>query len=148
MDADLRDVLNRYYYDATVCDLRHLSKTGQGELSYNSVMYLDVISYQEEMLQEGCTVGSLAKTLRISNSAATMKVQELVKLGLVEKERSAEDRRVLRLHLTKQAGDALKAYDRPFERAVQRVESTFSPEEVQTFCAILQMFIDEYKQEF
>ena len=37
---------------------------------------------------------------------------------------------------------------RPFERAVQRVESTFSPEEVQTFCAILQMFIDEYKQEF
>ena len=148
MDADLRDVLNRYYYDATVCDLRHLSKTGQGELSYNSVMYLDVISYQEEMLQEGCTVGSLAKTLRISNSAATMKVQELVKLGLVEKERSAADRRVLRLHLTKQAGDALKAYDRPFERAVQRVESTFSPEEVQTFCAILQMFIDEYKQEF
>ena len=81
MDADLRDVLNRYYYDATVCDLRHLSKTGQGELSYNSVMYLDVISYQEEMLQEGCTVGSLAKTLRISNSAATMKVQELVRLG-------------------------------------------------------------------
>ena len=85
MDADLRDVLNRYYYDATVCDLRHLSKTGQGELSYNSVMYLDVISYQEEMLQEGCTVGSLAKTLRISNSAATMKVQELVRLGLVER---------------------------------------------------------------
>ena len=32
MDADLRDVLNRYYYDATVCDLRHLSKTGQGDL--------------------------------------------------------------------------------------------------------------------
>ena len=45
---DLRDSLNRYYYDSTVSDLRQLSRTGGGELSYNSIMYLDVISYQHE----------------------------------------------------------------------------------------------------
>ena len=43
---DLRDSLNRYYYDVTVSDLRQISRTGGGELSYNSIMYLDVISYQ------------------------------------------------------------------------------------------------------
>ena len=66
---DLRDALNQYYYDTTVCDLRQLSRTGGGELSYNSIMYLDVISFQEA--DGGCTVGRLAKTLRISAPAAS-----------------------------------------------------------------------------
>ena len=82
---NLRDSLNQYYYDEIVCDLRRLAQNG-GELSYNSIMYLDVISYQEH--SGGCTVSRLAKTLHISNSAATMKVSELVRLGLVEKARS------------------------------------------------------------
>ena len=90
---DLRDALNQYYYDTTVCDLRQLSRTGGGELSYNSIMYLDVISFQEA--DGGCTVGRLAKTLRISAPAATLKVNELVKMGLVEKSRSETDRRVI-----------------------------------------------------
>lgn len=85
---DLRDALNQYYYDTTVCDLRQLSRTGGGELSYNSIMYLDVISFQEA--DGGCTVGRLAKTLRISAPAATLKVNELVKMGLVEKSRSED----------------------------------------------------------
>ena len=56
---NLRDSLNRYYYDVIVCDLRQLSRTGGGELSYNSIMYLDVISFQEN--DGGCTVGGLRK---------------------------------------------------------------------------------------
>ena len=53
---DLRDSLNRYYYDVTVSDLRQISRTGGGELSYNSIMYLDVISYQRA--QGECTVST------------------------------------------------------------------------------------------
>ena len=60
---DLRDSLNRYYYDVTVSDLRQISRTGGGELSYNSIMYLDVISYQRA--QGECTVSTLANTLHI-----------------------------------------------------------------------------------
>lgn len=55
---NLRDSLNQYYYDEIVCDLRRLAQNG-GELSYNSIMYLDVISYQEH--SGGCTVSRLAK---------------------------------------------------------------------------------------
>ena len=40
---NLRDSLNQYYYDEIVCDLRRLAKNGGGELSFNSIMYLDVI---------------------------------------------------------------------------------------------------------
>ena len=72
---DLRDSLNRYYYDVTVSDLRQISRTGGGELSYNSIMYLDVISYQRA--QGECTVSTLANTLHITKSAVTIKVNEL-----------------------------------------------------------------------
>lgn len=80
---DLRDSLNRYYYDVTVSDLRQISRTGGGELSYNSIMYLDVISYQRA--QGECTVSTLANTLHITKSAVTIKVNELERLGMVTK---------------------------------------------------------------
>ena len=89
---DLRDSLNRYYYDVTVSDLRQISRTGGGELSYNSIMYLDVISYQRA--QGECTVSTLANTLHITKSAVTIKVNELERLGMVTKTRSETDRRV------------------------------------------------------
>lgn len=142
---NLRDVLNRYYYDTTVCELRHLSRTGGGNLSYNSIMYLDVIAFQEG--SGGCTVTSLAKTLHISNSAATIKVNELSRKGLVAKTRSESDRRVIHLNVTEQVADFLKSYDSPFERAVQAVEQKFSPDEVGVFCSILNTFTEEYNKE-
>ncbi len=143
---NLRDSLNRYYYDTTVSDLRQLSRTGGGELSYNSIMYLDVISYQEQA--GGCTVSTLAETLRISRSAATLKVGELEKLGLVRKTRSETDRRVSYLSLTELVTRRLAAYDRPFERAGRLVEERFTPAEIETFCAILNTFTDEYIKDF
>lgn len=143
---DLRDTLNRYYYDTTVCDLRQLSQTGGGELSYNSIMYLDVISYQEK--DGGCTVGRLAKTLHITNSAATLKVNELAKLGLVRKTRSETDRRVVYLGVTEIVSESLRSYDSPFERAAQAVEQAFGPEEISVFCSILNTFSEEYKKDF
>ena len=74
---NLRDSLNQYYFDMTVSDLRRLGRTGGGELSYNSMMYLDVISYQSAA--GACTVSTLAETLHISRSAVTIKVGELVR---------------------------------------------------------------------
>lgn len=143
---DLRDSLNRYYYDTTVCDLRQLSRSGGGELSYNSIMYLDVISYQHQ--QGLCTVSTLAATLRISKSAATIKVNDLEKLGLVTKTRSQRDRRVVHLNVTPQVYQSLRAYDAPFQRAARAVEEAFSQEEIAAFCAILDRFTQEYSKEF
>lgn len=142
---DLRDSLNRYYYNTTVIDLRQLSRTGGGELSYNSIMYLDVISYQHA--QGGCTVSSLANTMHISKSAATIKVNELAKLGLVTRTRSETDRRVVYLNVTPQVYQSLRAYDGPFQRAARAVEETFTPEEIGTFCTILNLFSEEYCKE-
>ena len=73
---DLRDALNQYYYDTTVCDLRQLSRTGGGELSYNSIMYLDVISFQEA--DGGCTVGRLASHFRAGRHSQGQRARQNV----------------------------------------------------------------------
>ena len=143
---NLRDSLNRYYYDVIVCDLRQLSRTGGGELSSNSIMYLDVISFQEN--DGGCTVGRLAQTLRVSSSAVTLKITQLVKMGLVQKRRSESDHRVIYLTVTDMVAAFLSGYDSPFERAVQSVEREFPPEQIETFCSILHRFTEEYKKDF
>ena len=143
---DLRDSLNQFYYGLTVCELRQVSKTGGGSLSYNSIMYLDIISYQQE--SGGSTITTLADTLHITKAAATIKVGELVKLGLVAKTRSQTDRRVSYLTLTGPAAKALRAYDRPFERVVKQVESAFSQADIDLFCTILSTFSQEYQKEF
>ena len=104
------------------------------------------ISYQQQ--QDSCTVSSLASTLHISRAAATIKVNELVKLGLVQKTRSETDRRVVYLHITETVAKSLSAYDRPFERAVRLVEDRYTTEEIETFCEILQTFSEEFVKDF
>ena len=143
---NLRDSLNRYYYDTTVSDLRQLSRTGGGELSYNSIMYLDVISYQNA--QGLCTVSSLAETLHISKSAVTIKINDLAKMGMVVKRRSETDRRVVHIDVSEEVNKALRAYDRPFERAARLVEATFSEEQIRIFCFILDTFSTEFIKDF
>ena len=160
---DLRDSLNRYYYDVTVSDLRQISRTGGGELSYNSIMYLDVISYQRA--QGECTVSTLANTLHITKSAVTIKVNELERLGMVTKTRSSPSwrptrttstmrwprrgkKRVIQLDVSPQMTQSLRAYEGPFERAIRLVERSFTPEQIAVFCSILNTFTSEYIKDF
>ena len=135
---DLRDSLNRYYYDVTVSDLRQISRTGGGELSYNSIMYLDVISYQRA--QGECTVSTLANTLHITKSAVTIKVNELERLG--------EQAKMIQLDVSPQMTQSLRAYEGPFERAIRLVERSFTPEQIAVFCSILNTFTSEYIKDF
>ena len=42
---------------------------------------------------------------------------------------------------------ALKAYDRPLERAAHQVEAAYSQDEIDLFCAILDIFSKEYQKD-
>ena len=72
---NLRDSPNRLYYNMTIYDVRYVNRSITGNLSYNSIMYLDIIAYQDN-----CTVSSIAETLGISKPAVTKKVNELIRL--------------------------------------------------------------------
>lgn len=135
---NLRDSLNRLYYNMTIYDVRYVNRSITGNLSYNSIMYLDIIAYQDN-----CTVSSIAETLGISKPAVTKKVNELIRLGHVVKTQSGKDKRVYYLRASDELQKNSVVYDRPFERALRTIEKKYNPEQL----AVLGDIMDIYSQE-
>ncbi len=139
---NLRSSLNRLYYNMTIHDIRFINHSVTGNLSYNSVMYLDVIDFQEN-----CTVSSLAETLRISKPAVTKKVNELIGLGFVVKTQSETDRRIHYLSVSDAIRKNTELYDRPFERALRTILKEFDQEQLDILCRILDTYSEEVMKE-
>lgn len=130
---DLQETLNRYFYNQTINELRLMNESASGlNLSYNSLLYLDIISYMPQ-----CTVSTLACALHISKSAVTMKVAELAAQGLVFKAQSSRDKRVFYLKLSPAAEEIYRFYDTALHRAVEKAQRTYTAAELDTFCRIL-----------
>ncbi|MEG1932241.1 MAG: MarR family transcriptional regulator [Pygmaiobacter sp.] len=141
----LRNHLKQFGYDIAVNELRQLACDTGTALSYHSVMYLDIISYQA--LQGECTVSSLARALHISKSAVTIKIGELMQQGLVTKTQSRRDKRIYLLRVGDEVEAILAAYGSPFERAIERIEAQFSAEQIACFCQVLQTFSKEFTED-
>lgn len=139
---DLKNSLSRLYYNMTVHDIRYVNRTITGNLSYNSIMYLDIIAFQEN-----CTVSSLAETLRISKPAVTKKVGELIQLGYVIKTQSEKDKRVYYLRISDELKKNAKVYDRPYSRALRTIENKYDKEQLAILCDIMDIYSREIMKE-
>ena len=131
--STLRDAVNEFYYNMTVCELQsaHTDVLYQ-DISYHSMMVLDLIAYTDH-----CTVSALAKALHVSKSAVTMKVNELVRRGLVVKTQDHMDRRVHRLSVHPEVRQRSLAFDRMLERAEEQLRQVYSAQECEQFCRML-----------
>lgn len=139
----LKRSLDRYYYKMTVSELKLLS--GRDEfsgVSYNSLLYLDLINYGDNP-----TPSKLAEMINVSKPAVTSKVSELIRLGLVEKAESSTDRRSCTLRPTPAAENVYKTCDDAFDKAVEALNSKYSPQDIASFCDILDFFTDVYTGE-
>ena len=129
----LREMLDKFYYDIAISELRLMnSKKLDDKITYNSLLYLDLIAYTEN-----CTVSYLAETLNIAKSAVTLKVKELEKLGVVEKTQSKQDKRTFYLSLTPKSAQIYEFYDSAFYGAISEIEHTYCSEDIEKFCEIL-----------
>jgi DNA-binding MarR family transcriptional regulator len=88
---------------------------------------------------EGLTMGELARAIGISYAGATQVVDQLVELGLVERERSAEDRRVVRLRLTGRARPQMEQALARRARQVREVCDQLGPDEARAFARGMQL---------
>ena len=116
----LQSKLDRFYLDMVINELRLANFSCYEHVTYNSLLYLDIIAYKEH-----CTASYIADALHVAKSAVTLKVKELEKLGLVHKTRSQEDKRVYYLHVNEKLLEDYKAYDRVLHRALGEIETTF-----------------------
>jgi DNA-binding MarR family transcriptional regulator len=90
-------------------------------------------------MTEGLTMGELAREIGISYAGATQVIDQLVELGLVERERSAEDRRVVRLRLTERARPEMEQALARRARQVREVCEQLGPDEARAFARGMQL---------
>lgn len=137
------EAIDRLYYNITLNELRLMNEnTIYPNITYNSLLYLDLISYKEN-----CTVSYLADALHISKAAVTKKVNELIKQGLVVKTQSEKDRRIFYLSIGPAIDEDFNRYDKQFVGAVQFMEKDYSQAELDKFCQMLNQISDYYTKE-
>jgi len=132
--------IDQLYYNIILNELRMMNENIlYHNITYNSLLYLDLISYTEN-----CTVSFLAGVLRVAKSSVTLKVNELIKQGFVEKKQSEHDRRVYFLTVQPQILDEFKKLDQATNYAVEQVKKQYEPKEMEHFCKMLDVFSSHY----
>lgn len=137
---DIKKQMERFYLDMVVNELRLAGSGRYQKITYNSLLYLDLIAYKEN-----CTVSYLAEVLHIAKSAVTLKIQELEKLGLVEKKQSNTDKRVFYLYVNRTLLEEYKTYDNVLYKALDKLEEAFSAEQMDIFCCMLEALNKQFR---
>lgn len=125
--------INYFYYKMALHELQVMNDGAEyGGLSYNSMLYLNVIGQMED-----CTVSSLSEALRVTKPAVTAKVNELVRAGAVERVRSETDRRVFYVRLSGKMRESTRLYDEVFGKIEQKLRQKYTESELAVFQKVL-----------
>lgn len=138
----MRRAIEEFFNAIALSELRLMNKGLIVEnVSYNTMMYLDVISQEEQ-----CTPSQLARLLNVTKSAITVKIGELVRLGFIEKVRSEVDGRVYYLRLTGKAFELYELYHQMDDTTLDAMRVKFSSEQMELFAQMLREYARIYRE--
>ena len=130
---DIVKGVNDFYYHMSLYELQVMNGNDYyNGLSYNSILYINVMEQMDE-----CTVSKIADALKITKSAVTLKINELVKQGVVIKKQSEKDKRVYYLELSPHMEQVLGIYDQVFYKIERELKEKYSQEQLDTFGEVL-----------
>ena len=131
---NLRKALDSFYYSTALCDLRLMNKQFIDEtITYNSLLYIELIY----TMNGTCTASKLAELLNVSKPGVTLKLNELLKQGLITKTPDPNDKRKNYLTVNEEAIPQYKVFRRQDSEAVERITKHFTAEEISKFCEML-----------
>lgn len=131
---ELRNSLDAFYYSSVLCDLQLMNRKFVDEnITYNSLLYLELIF----SMKGKCTASRIAELLYVSKPAVTLKINELIKQGLVTKSVDPDDHRQNLLFVNEDAIPKYKVYRQQDNTAIQRIMEKYSPQDIQKFCEML-----------
>lgn len=130
----LRKALDTFYYSTALCDLRLMNRQFVDEtITYNSLLYLELIF----SMNGTCTASQIADLLHVSKPAVTLKINELIRQGLVTKSADPNDRRKNYLSVNEEAIPKYKVYRRQDAAAIKRITEKYTEEDIKKFCEML-----------
>ncbi len=136
---ELRKSLDTFYYSSALCDLRLMNKQFVDEnITYNSLLYIELIY----TMNGTCTASKLAELLHVSKPGVTLKLNELLRQGLITKTPDPNDKRKNYLSVNDEAVPQYKVFRRQDSEAIRRITDRFSSEEIGKFCEMLSVISD------
>ena len=131
---NLRKALDTFYYSTALCDLRLMSKQFVDEnITYNSLLYIELIY----TMNGTCTASKLAELLNVSKPGVTLKLNELLRQGLITKTPDPNDKRKNYLTVNEEAIPQYKVFRRQDSEAIKRITDRYTMEEIRKFCEML-----------
>lgn len=131
---DLRKTLDTFYYSAALCDLKLINKEFVDKnITYNSLLYIELIY----TMNGTCTASKLAKLLNVSKPGVTLKLNELLKQGLISKTPDPNDKRKIYLTVNEEAIPQYKVFRHQDNEAIKCLTESFTPQEIEKFCQML-----------
>ena len=94
-----------------------ISKESLSQITYSQFFLIHTIKEQDH-----ATMTQLAELMNITKPSLTAGVNKLIKLGLVEKVQSTEDKRVQYIHLTEKGLSIGNAEMNAFDECLRRIE--------------------------
>jgi DNA-binding MarR family transcriptional regulator len=111
---------------------------------HNTLLQVSVVLSSQ---QEPLSMGELSKALDVPLSTATRIADWWVKSGYAERSPDPQDRRVVRVALTKAGRDLIKASDKLLRQRVEHVLRHFTPEERETLVALMRKLVESLENE-
>ena len=131
---ELGKSLDKFYYSTALCDLRLMNSQFVDEnITYNSLLYLEIIY----TMNGTCTASRLAQMLNVSKPGVTLKLNELLRQGLITKTSDPKDKRKNYLAVNDDKVPQYKVFRRQDSEAIRRITDRFTPEEINKFCEML-----------
>ena len=135
--SEVSKILPRILREATS---RQMSIFSKGDISLPQIVILEFL---KEM--GFCRMSDLAKILHLTMSAVTGIVDKMVDLGLVKRERSSKDRRVVRISLLKKGEDTARRVSAERKSVVNDIFSVLTEQEKREYLKLLRKVSDSLK---
>lgn len=125
----------------------YLESAGNEEENEDNLTITESFCLEVIKSLKNATVRDVAKFMRTSQPNAAYKVSNLVKKGYVTKTQSDYDKRTFFLEVTDKYYDYSKKKNQYIDVVVDRVESTCTAEEIETFRKILNLMNEDLMPE-
>lgn len=122
------DIMVQLFNSVLKMEEYSIKKAGQKDLSAKEIGTLAVLDVNKARI-----MSEVAAELRISVGTLTVSINRLVKKGYVERYRTDNDRRVVRLRLTRKGESAVRVRERLHRRMIGQAISSLTEEETERF---------------
>lgn len=130
------EAITKFFHDMGILELRiHNEHPAYAKLSYNSSLYLDIISAH----QGEYTPSKLADMLHITRPSVTQKINVLEKAGYVTRKQNPADKQEYFLYFNADSFDAdtQSIYTKLTKQISESMEQRYSKEEIEKFSEML-----------